>query len=216
MGTRKITFNDRSVTGSFNSDKQEKRIDFESKLERDFYSVLEFDKSVKTFLEQPLGIEYRCDKGINRIYTPDVLVTFVNPNRQPWLCEVKYKADVKENFETYRSKFLAAIKLCLENNWKFKLIDESIRDDYFRNAQFLLPYSKVKYNPAQELEIINFLHTIQVEKGYFTPIDFRDKYGVTFEVKAIAMAVFWKLVLDNDIIFIHDQPLSMNTEMWLK
>lgn len=215
MAKRKITANDRSLTGSLISSKMELKVDFESSLERDYFILLEFDKSVDTYVEQPVSIQYFCEKGINRIYTPDVLVTFKDKERKPWLCEIKYRSDFRENFSKYKAKFKAAKKYCDEKGWSFCLVDESIRGDYLRNANFLLKYKNREYLPEVKNDVINTLMHLSKINNFFTPMEFRDNFGQTFELKAIGLAEFWRLVLRQEILFDQDVLLTMNTEMWL-
>lgn len=215
MATRKIKPNYRSVTGTLISQKQKSAIDFESTLERDFFTILEFDSSIESYIEQPVSIEYICELGIQRIYTPDVLVTFKDSTRQPWLCEIKYRADLRENFSSYKTKFKAAKKYAEEKGYKFLLIDESIRGDYLYNAKFLLKYRNREYDPEIKNDVVTILRELSNEKNFFTPAEFRDNFGQTFDVKITGLAEYWRLVMRREILFNHDVKVSMNTEMWL-
>lgn len=215
MDRRKITANDRSLTGSLISSKMGSSVDFESSLERDYFIILEFDQSVDSYIEQPIEIQYKCAGGINRFYTPDVLVTFKDPERKPWLCEIKYRSDFRENFSTYKPKFKAAKKYCQEKGWEFVLIDESIRGDFLANAKFLLKYKNRDYVPEVKHDVIKVLIDLSKENGFFTPMKFRENFGQTFEVKATGLAEFWRLVMRGEILFDYDIKLSMSTEMWL-
>jgi len=58
MSTRSIKKSYISVTGYFSSYKNKRQINFESKLEHDFYLLLEFDRTVTSYQEQPFKIYY--------------------------------------------------------------------------------------------------------------------------------------------------------------
>lgn len=75
MKKRKIEYTYGSVSGHFAFRKQ-KSIAFESTLERDLLTLLEFNDSVDDVIEQPITIEYlnHNDKLVS--YTPDFLVYF--------------------------------------------------------------------------------------------------------------------------------------------
>lgn len=75
MPVRKIKKNYRSVTGYFASVKNGRNIAYESLLERDFFLLLEFDRLVSSYEEQPLRLSYRYGNK-DLPYTPDALVQY--------------------------------------------------------------------------------------------------------------------------------------------
>lgn len=92
---RKIGYTYGSVSGHF-AFRKEKSIAFESTLERDLLTLLEFNDSVSDVVEQPVTIEYTNENGRDVTYTPDFLVFFNEPDadllrmqRKPLLIEVK-------------------------------------------------------------------------------------------------------------------------------
>lgn len=98
MPVRKIPTNRRSITGLVSSRKNDRMTGFESSLERDFLLLLDFDRNVERYEEQPVTIRYRDREGKRRTYTPDVLVLYrqnlTGRDTCPLLCEVKYRADL--------------------------------------------------------------------------------------------------------------------------
>lgn len=212
MVKRKIPIGTQAMTGSFLSSKNEEPVYFESRLEKDFYTLLEFDKRVKSYSEQLVRIEY-YDNGRNRIYTPDVLVHF--HKEESCLCEVKFRSDLRDNFSAYKPKFRAANEYSISQGWKFKLVTEDhIRTDYLENAKFLMRFKKFEANPFEETQVVKFL--IANYKGlFFSPQQVRDGIGSTWETKAILMTYFWRLVYTEHICFDQTRKLSMSTEMWL-
>lgn len=56
---REISFKSSSLSGQISSKKLNKSVQFESSLEKDYIYLLEFDKSVGRYLEQPLIIHYK-------------------------------------------------------------------------------------------------------------------------------------------------------------
>jgi hypothetical protein len=211
MEKRKIKSSAVSVTGRTFSEKSNETVSYESTLERDFYTILEFDNKVKVYTEQLVRVEFTSN-GRSRLYTPDVFVEFHQGS--PWLCEVKYRDDLRENFSEYKSKFKAAKQLCKKNDWKFVLITESIRDDYLKNAKFLLRFRGMDPNYEEEADIIQLLASISVD-GLFTITEFKKSYGRTFDVKARGLSLFWRLVYQEYILFDTSEVLSVNTEFWL-
>ncbi|GAB3636707.1 TnsA endonuclease N-terminal domain-containing protein [Hymenobacter arcticus] len=106
---------------------------------------MEFDNRVESFCEQPVTIEY-VHKGLLRHYTPDVLVYYRadlegTQATRPQLCEVKYRADLKQNWAELKPRFMAALHYAARRGWQFKLMTErEIRTDYLVNVRFLLNY----------------------------------------------------------------------------
>ena len=81
MSVRKIKKSYISCTGYFSSYKNQQHIAYESVLERDFYMLLEFDKDVLSYHEQPFRIYYEL-LGKQTRYTPDALVIYNNGNQK--------------------------------------------------------------------------------------------------------------------------------------
>lgn len=80
--------------GKFPSLKNKSTVWFESHLERDFIYLLEFDKEVIKYQEQPFKINYFLD-GKKRFYTPDF---FVEKQHKNQVVEIKPQSKI-ENAE---------------------------------------------------------------------------------------------------------------------
>ena len=78
MPIRKIPKNYRNITGIAPYNKAIGIAAYESSLERDFLTLLEFDSNVQHFEVQPITIEWFDPAGKKHIYTPDVLVHYQN------------------------------------------------------------------------------------------------------------------------------------------
>ncbi|MBV5269088.1 MAG: TnsA endonuclease N-terminal domain-containing protein, partial [Afipia sp.] len=116
----------------------------ESPLERDFIALLEFSPEVVEYEVQPVKIEWTDDQGAPRYYRPDVRVKFREElDRRPWLCEVKCRDDIKNNWDELHTRFRQGIRYARLHEWVFHLISEvEIRTPYLNNARFLLPYRR--------------------------------------------------------------------------
>lgn len=148
MSARKIPKNYRNVTGQISSYKANRPISFESKLERDFYLIFDFDNNVTSIKDQPIKIEYiehKDGKVSIRSYIPDVFIERDEgyPNI---IGEVKYYDDLKKDWEILKPKFKAAIKHARQQaeptifvifTDRCKLIANK---DYIRNIHFLDDY----------------------------------------------------------------------------
>lgn len=136
MPIRKIPKNYRNITGIAPHNKAVGAAAYESSLERDFLTLLAFNQDVQRFEVQPLAIEWFDTAGKRHVYTPDVLVHY---QCDVIVYEVKYRSDLRENWQQLKPKFQAALRFCKQNGWRFKLITEvEIHTDFLRNARFLL------------------------------------------------------------------------------
>ena len=100
--SRKIPKNYRNITGKIPSKKSNRMISFESKLERDFLYLFEYENFVIKILEQPITIEYFIENK-KYTYTPDFYIeTPLKYNNI--IIEVKYYNELKKIFSTEKQK----------------------------------------------------------------------------------------------------------------
>lgn len=128
---RKIKANAFSLTGAVKSIKRNELVEFESSLERDYIHILENDKNVRIYYEQPLKIFF--PKGV---YIPDFLVEYNDGSKE--IVEIKYRDDLRQNFSKYKEKFRGAVEFCSYNGINFRIYTEKeIRTPYLANVKFL-------------------------------------------------------------------------------
>ena len=165
MKNRKIGYTYGSISGNF-SFRKEKSIAFESLLEKDLLTLLEYNQKVLDVIEQPVTLEYINSNGREASYTPDFLVYFKTNNNQrtlslydkPLLIEVKPHDVLRKKFNELRPKFKIAMKYAMENGFTFKIYDEKkIRGVYFRNISFLERYKTFQYDSYEEKYILEHI-----------------------------------------------------------
>lgn len=160
---REIPTNYRNVTGRVFSIKTNRYIGFESKLERDFIYICEFDPRVEKILEQPVTINYKIDDSKTK-YTPDFFILF--KNGEEYLIEIKYRSDLYKDFENLKTRFQVACQYAQENDCTFKIVTDKCslisNKDYLFNVHFLLSYDTINYEMyTLILSKINQCKTIQ-------------------------------------------------------
>lgn len=210
---RKIPIGTRSLTGTMPGGAK-----FESALERDLMCILQFDINVSEFIEQPVSIPYIDDAGIQRTYTPDILIRHRDDilpakNLPTILAEVKYRDDLRQNFKEYRPKFKAAFRFAKKKGWQFRIItDREIRTPYLDNAKFLFPY--IKPEQPHEFEVVQ---NVLVKMHEFRETDAetllvslcQDKWN-----QARLLPVIWHLIairrIGNDLTV----PITMRSRIW--
>jgi len=211
MPVRKIPKNYRNITGVAPHSKAEGEAGYESSLERDFLILLEFNPNVTRFEVQPVMIQWVDESGKPRRYTPDVFVQYHHSNRCPILYEVKYRSDLKKNWDTLRPKFKAAIHYAKERDWRFKLVTEvEIQSVFLNNAKFLLPF--IRRGPQQEEHMDILADTLESLK-VSTPEQliktiFRNEWH-----QAELMPTLWYLIGTRQIDVELSQPLTMKSEI---
>lgn len=133
----------RSIVGKFYSARQGALLQHESKLEKDFLSIVDFDCRVTQIKEQPLTLTYEDSLGSRRTYTPDYSVLFLKSNLfyRRAIIEIKYQEELTKNAEEFRDRFAAMNKWCSENNSEFHIVtDEDIKGVHLENVRALKPF----------------------------------------------------------------------------
>ena len=146
---RKIPKNYRNITGKFFSRKVKGSIAFESKLERDYYMLFELDNSISIIKEQPVTLQ---SENTRLKYTPDFEIYInINGTYKTIIGEIKYKKDLKKDWETLRPKFEMAIEYCQSReNTEFKIFTNACprisNQDYLFNTHFLLNFKQYNHD----------------------------------------------------------------------
>lgn len=207
---RIIPRNHRTLTGFIHGSNDGLYSGFESSLERDALILIEFNTSITRYLSQPRSFNYFHDKK-NRKYTPDIFIEYDN-GRKLYI-EVKYREDIKKDWDILKPKFKAAIEeLATEENTRFKIWSEKeIRTPLLKNATFLLPYRHRSFENYQ-LEMIKKVVSRFSET---TPEDLIRICSSNLETRAEFLNTLW-YALSNQIIKADlTRPLTMKSPIWM-
>jgi len=216
MPARKIPKNYRNVTGIAAAGKAEGAAGFESTLERDFLTLLEFSPDVERFEVQPVTLSWHDGTGERR-YTPDALVHFRRTERTTpavILYEVKYRAELREKWEELRPKFRAAIRFARAQGWRFKLISErEIRTTYLDNARFLLPYVRQGPPPVADMDLLDAMLRGRREANVeqLLQVACQDQWN-----RARLLPAAWYLVGTFHFGADLHSPLTMHSLLWIR
>lgn len=180
------------------------RAEHESALERDFVTLTVFDDADAQIVSQPVTVIFE-HMGKTRRYTPDFLVrSGVKP---ALLVEIKYRADLKEQWPQLRPAFHAARTWAAEQAMRFRIVTErGIRGERLKIAKRLLP---LRLAPM-DIE----LATQALAAVYQQP-------GVTFEglteivpaSRSAALAVIWRLIARGQLCIDLDAPIGPGTRI---
>lgn len=212
MSVRIIPKNYRNVTGIAAASKAGGAAQFESTLERDFLSLLEFSPEVKNIDTQPVKIEWFDAKGCQRSYTPDVFVDFIESAcKPPWLCEVKYRGELQEKWAEFRPKFKAALHFAKEQGWRFKIVTErEVRTPHLANARFLTGFRRTIPDAGGVQDILEHLKKIHET----TPRDLIGAIRLDATGQAQLISVLWHLVATFQVGVDLHEPLTMKSRIW--
>lgn len=212
MPIRKIPKNYRNVTGVTAATKAVGSSEFESTLERDFLALLEFSPEVARFEVQPLKIEWPDGDGSSRSYTPDVFVEFKpETGRRPWLCEVKYRSDLKKYWADLKPKLRRGIHLARQKHWRFRVVTEvEIRTVYLTNVRFLGPF---RFRNIPKAEVERMLEKLRV-LGHTTPDGLTAALATGDDARAEWLPVLWHLIAHHRIGMDLEGDLTMDMPIW--
>ncbi len=205
--TRRITKSHRSITGKKPSKKTGNSHRFESALERDYITLLEFDDQVDYYIEQPLAIHYLHD-GNDRVYTRDFFVVYKSSaNTKPLLSEIKYKADLALHEANYKPKFNAAIKFSYENGYQFSIITE----DGIHTAFFTNRYTYEKIDEEYATCLLTGLSSLKET----TPEALVTHCENIVRHREELLYVLWQLVANKEVSCNLNTPITMRSKIWI-
>ena len=210
MPSRKIPLNYRNITGYVQSSKSDNYTYFESSLERDALLLLEFDFNVKQFKTQPKRFHYKHNNK-NRHYTPDIWVEYKDNSCK--YIEIKYRDDLKKDWEILRPKFKTAIHQVKEEiNTRFKIMTEiEIRTDLLKNVTFLLPYRHKEYEDYQLKMIIKVLS----RSAALNVTELLSICTSSLEIRANFIHTLWVAVANGVVKTDLNKKLTMKSPIWV-
>jgi len=218
MSKRHIRKSYCTVTGLKASRRAGRMVEFESPLERDLISIMEFSPIVETFEEQPLTIRWVDAAGKEHPYTPDFLIQFrgqrflrKGSTAKPWLVEVKPQKRLAEQWDELRDRFRAAVAEASRRGWLFRILtDREIRTPYLRNIAFLQCARNIDADETFRSRIVSLLKV-----GPSTLALILDNVAADGTLRPIALAQIWKMVLRAELVTDLTLPLSMASEFSL-
>ena len=186
-------------------------VPFESALERDLATLLEFDEAVLNFEAQPLELRY-AHAGRERRGVPDFLVTYQpHIGRRPLLCDVKYREELFRLWPKLKSRLRAAKRHARDMDWDYRILTEvEIRTPYLRNARFLLPYQRCAPDPRHEQLLLDTMRTMETATlQTLLQACCADPWN-----RAQLIPTLWCLVGREKISIDLNEPLGMDSVIW--
>ena len=206
---RRIRPSSRSITGKRPSQKTQTIQRFESTLERDYITLLEFDPTIEDYGMQPVTIPY-VHEGKACRYTPDALVYYKpEAGKKPLLVEIKYAAELQEKKDYLEPKFNAATAYACANGLEFRVFTEvDIRTCYLRNIKFLSWYH---HGPVDD----SYSKIITAELTKTIPATPQGLLTSSTEAEnATLLYTVWQMLARKMISCDMHQTLSMTSTLW--
>jgi TnsA endonuclease N terminal len=209
---RKVHSNGRTIVGYMTSTNNDRVIQHESNLEKDFIYMLKFDPHVafeKDVHDQPVKISY-TEKGKKKNYVPDFLVKY--SDRKQVLYEIKYQGYLKEFAKELKLKFAAARKYAKENGMTFKVItDVEIRTTYLKSITFLDHFR----TDVADLSLTQRIITAFEGKNKCSANDVLSQIAADDDDYNSLIRPFWVLVFNQTIRTDLFSVLTLNSEFWV-
>ena len=191
--------------GKFASVKTGRVAWYESLLERDYMYLLDFDRHVAFWHEQPLKIRFSHGGKVHR-YTPDLEV---HRSAKKQLIEVKPKVQVESG--RWDVLFGAASSICEQEGYQFLVVtDEIIRKQpRLENVKLLWKYARTPVLPQHQLICKQFFQSQKDELVILGDLVqlFKRKH---LPPQTLYSLLFWG-ALDFDLM----QPLDQNSQIIL-
>lgn len=198
--------------GFFPSKKNERLVAFESLIERDYIYLLEYDRDVITYKEQPLEINYHDNNRLKKCY-PDFEV---QRKSRKQLIEVKPHAKLVKILqdETIINKFNAVALYCVANGYSdFKIVtDKDIRTgNALKNIRLLFSYSNIIVPKDIKDAIINVL----VSSNQDLTISQVLSKACVKENNSTSYAYILNMLYYQEIITNLEEPISRNSLVYI-
>jgi hypothetical protein len=176
---------------------------YESLLEKDFMYLLDYDRDVSNWHEQPLRIRFSHGGKVNR-YTPDLEV---HRAAQKQLIEVKPKDKVDSG--EWDVLFRAASSICEQEGYEFLVVTEEVirMQPRLENIKLLWKYARTPVLPQHQ---IICRQVFQSQKN--EPVTLGDLIQI-FTSKQVPMQTLYSLLFWGALEFDLMQPLDRDSRI---
>lgn len=147
---RLVNENSRGKTGTFYSVKCKRHIQYESRLELNFFESLEISPEVLFYWEQPVKIQYRLSTGKKISYFPDAGIYL--KSKEFILVEIKELPAMLENY--VQKKIEGLMHFCSKKGFGLLLTDGKHTIDVIKKYQTNKKLEKAILNAIQDYRVI--------------------------------------------------------------
>jgi TnsA endonuclease N terminal len=178
----------------------------ESALERDFVMLATFRDATAQIISQPITLAFQDDSGPRR-YTPDYLVRWTDGRSE--LVEVKYRADLRENWSRLRPAFEIARSWAREHQARFRIATErGIRCPMLANARRLLPLRTVPLD-------VDIAEEVRAVVRSLSEPTFADLVAMLPNDRGPVLGTLWRMIARSDLRADLSAPIGFHTRLAL-
>ena len=178
----------------------------ESTLERDFVTLTTFQDPAARIIAQPITLAF-IDDSTARRYTPDYLVHWNEDGSE--LVEVKYRADLHEQWRRLRPAFSVARTWAREQGASFRIATErAIRGPLLENAKRLLPLRSAPLDNGLADQIRAAIRKLSEPK-------FGDITSIVPSNRAAVLGALWRMIARGELRTDLTVPLGLHSPLVL-
>jgi hypothetical protein len=187
-----------AIQGSFPSLKMGRSVSYTSTLERDLLFILEYEKQVLRYQEQPFVVTAPLE-GRDRRYTPDYALWTETGQT---LVECKPAAQLSDPHT--QQQIAVGTRWASAHGWHFEVVtDVALRTgSYLANLKLLWRYSRLRFTPAARVSLLDRLadaDSLPLSQLVMTP-----------EAFPLALHLLFHHALHTDLT----QPLTGQSRVW--
>lgn len=203
---RRIPLSRRSHITGFQALGVSRATQHESALERDFVMLATFQDATAQIISQPITLAFQDDSGPRR-YTPDYLVQWTDGRSE--LVEVKYRADLRENWSRLRPAFEIARSWAREHRARFRIATErGIRCPMLMNARRLLPLRTVPLDAGIAEEVRAAVRALSEPT-------FGELVTMLPNDRGSVLGALWRMIARSDLRADLTAPIGFHTRLAL-
>ena len=203
---RRIPLSRRSHITGFQALGVSRATQHESTLERDFVMLATFQDATAQIISQPITLAFQDDSGPRR-YTPDYLVRWTDGRSE--LVEVKYRADLRENWSRLRPAFEIARSWAHEHQARFRIATErGIRCPMLANARRLLPLRTVPLD-------VHIAEEVRAAIRSLSEPTFGELVAMLPNDRGSVLGALWRMIARSDLRADLTAPIGFHTRLAL-
>lgn len=203
---RRIPLSRRSHITGFQALGVSRAAQHESALERDFVLLTAFRDAAAEIIAQPVTLAFH-EESAHRRYTPDYLVHWSDGRSE--LIEVKYRADLRANWQRLRPAFEIARTWAYEHQARFRIATErGIRCPMLVNARRLLPLRTAPLD-------VGIAEEVRAAVRALSEPTFGELVAMLPKDRGSVLGALWRMIARSDLRADLSAPIGFHTRLAL-
>ncbi len=175
-------------------------------MERDFVLLTAFRDAAAEIIAQPVTLAFH-EESAHRRYTPDYLVHWSDGRSE--LIEVKYRADLRANWQRLRPAFEIARTWAYEHQARFRIATErGIRCPMLVNARRLLPLRTAPLD-------VGIAEEVRAAVRALSEPTFGELVAMLPKDRGSVLGALWRMIARSDLRADLSAPIGFHTRLAL-